>query len=90
MSGFPTLKFFPKSNKAGEDYNGGRDVGDFVTFINEKCGTSRDGNGQLTSKVSTHAFSLLLIDKHKRHKISYWTDYVLHHIVLIMFHLILT
>lgn len=52
MSGFPTLKFFPKSNKAGEDYDGGRDLDAFVNFINEKCGTSRDGNGQLTSKVS--------------------------------------
>lgn len=52
MSGFPTLKFFPKSNKAGEEYEGGRDLDDFVNFINEKCDTSRDGKGQLTAKVS--------------------------------------
>lgn len=52
ISGFPTLKFFPKSNKAGEDYNGGREIDDFTTFINEKCGTNRDGNGHLTAKVS--------------------------------------
>ncbi|XP_010259370.1 PREDICTED: protein disulfide-isomerase like 2-1-like [Nelumbo nucifera] len=51
VSGYPTLKFFPKSNKAGEDYDGGRELDDFVTFINEKCGTSRDGKGQLTSKA---------------------------------------
>ncbi|KAG5525428.1 hypothetical protein RHGRI_031925 [Rhododendron griersonianum] len=51
VSGFPTLKFFPKSNKAGEDYDGGRDLEDFVTFINEKCGTSRDAKGQLTDKA---------------------------------------
>lgn len=51
VSGFPTLKFFPKSNKAGEDYDGGRDLDDFVAFINEKSGTSRDGKGQLTSKA---------------------------------------
>ncbi|KAG6645919.1 hypothetical protein CIPAW_08G156600 [Carya illinoinensis] len=51
VSGFPTLKFFPKSNKAGEGYDGGRDLDDFVNFINEKCGTSRDGKGQLTSKA---------------------------------------
>ncbi|XP_058077566.1 protein disulfide-isomerase like 2-1 [Magnolia sinica] len=51
ISGFPTLKFFPKGNKAGEDYDGGRDLDDFVTFINEKCGTSRDGKGLLTSKA---------------------------------------
>ncbi|KAJ0980609.1 hypothetical protein J5N97_008864 [Dioscorea zingiberensis] len=51
VSGYPTLKFFPKNNKAGEDYDGGRDVDDFVNFINEKCGTSRDGKGQLTSQA---------------------------------------
>lgn len=53
VSGYPTLKFFPKGNKAGEDYDGGRDLNDFVTFINEKCGTSRDAKGQLTSQVSS-------------------------------------
>ncbi|KAL7084108.1 hypothetical protein ACP275_14G204400 [Erythranthe tilingii] len=51
VSGFPTLKFFPKNNKAGEEYDGGRDLNEFVTFINEKCGTSRDPKGQLTSKA---------------------------------------
>lgn len=52
VSGYPTLKFFPKSDKAGEDYDAGRDLDDFVNFINEKSGTSRDGKGQLTSNVS--------------------------------------
>ncbi|KAK4799244.1 hypothetical protein SAY86_024609 [Trapa natans] len=51
VSGYPTLKFFPKGNKAGEEYEGGRDVDDFVKFINEKCGTSRDAKGQYTSKA---------------------------------------
>ncbi|OIW07023.1 hypothetical protein TanjilG_02657 [Lupinus angustifolius] len=51
VSGFPTLKFFPKNNKAGDAYEGGRDLDDFVAFINEKSGTNRDGNGQLTSKA---------------------------------------
>ncbi|KAL3651333.1 hypothetical protein CASFOL_004335 [Castilleja foliolosa] len=51
VSGYPTLKFFPKNNKAGDDYDGGRDLEDFVTFINEKSGTSRDAKGQLNSKA---------------------------------------
>ncbi|KAF7818157.1 putative protein disulfide-isomerase A6 [Senna tora] len=51
VRGFPTLKFFPKTNKAGEDYGSGRDLDDFVAFINERCGTSRDGKGHLTSKA---------------------------------------
>lgn len=53
ISGFPTLKFFPKGNKDGEDYDGGRDVDDFVNFINEKSGTNRDAKGQLTLNVSS-------------------------------------
>ncbi|NP_001312300.1 probable protein disulfide-isomerase A6 precursor [Nicotiana tabacum] len=48
VSGFPTLKFFPKGNKAGEHYDGGRHLYDFVNFINEKSGTSRDSKGQFT------------------------------------------
>lgn len=57
------MKFFPKNNKAGEDYDGGRDVDDFVKFINEKCGTSRDAKGQLTSQVSgcSCVFTLLIL-----------------------------
>ncbi|CAA6654374.1 unnamed protein product [Spirodela intermedia] len=55
VSGYPTLKFFSKSNKAGEDYDGDREVADFVNFINEKCGTSRDPKGQLTSKAGVLA-----------------------------------
>ncbi|KAG4138399.1 hypothetical protein ERO13_D07G131800v2 [Gossypium hirsutum] len=51
VSGYPTLKLFPKGNKAGEDYHGERELDDFVSFINEKCGTSRDTKGQLTSKA---------------------------------------
>jgi protein disulfide-isomerase A6 len=51
VSGYPTLKFFPKDNKAGEDYDGGRDLDEFVAFINGKCGTGRDAKGQLTPKA---------------------------------------
>ncbi|KHG11729.1 Protein disulfide isomerase-like 2-2 [Gossypium arboreum] len=51
VSGYPTLKFFPKGNKAGEDYDGGQSLDEFVAFINEQCGTNRDAKGQLTSKA---------------------------------------
>ncbi|RZR88742.1 hypothetical protein BHM03_00016389 [Ensete ventricosum] len=65
VSGYPTLKFFPKSNKGGEDYEGGRDLDDFVKFLNDKCGTSRDANGQLTSQVWVYimSFGYLLVVK---------------------------
>jgi len=45
ISGFPTIKFFPKTNKAGEDYSGGRGAEDFITFLNQKCGLNRVNGG---------------------------------------------
>jgi len=47
VTGFPTIKFFPKDNKAGEEYSRGRDVDSFVSFLNEKAGTSRTSSGAL-------------------------------------------
>ncbi|KAI5056425.1 hypothetical protein GOP47_0028732 [Adiantum capillus-veneris] len=61
VSGYPTLKFFPKDNKAGEDYDGGRDLDDFVAFINEKAGTSRDSKGLLTPEAGkVHSLTTLV------------------------------
>lgn len=51
VSGYPTLKFFPKSNKDGEDYDGGRDVDAFVTFLNKKAGTARTSSGGLSNNA---------------------------------------
>ncbi|PWA85232.1 protein disulfide-isomerase A6 [Artemisia annua] len=47
--GYITIKLFAKTNKDGEDYEVGRAIDSFWTVINEKCGTSRDAKGQLTS-----------------------------------------
>jgi protein disulfide-isomerase A6 len=48
VTGFPTLMWFGKDNKANpERYEQGRDVQSFVTFINDKAGTSRLANGRL-------------------------------------------
>ena len=41
VTGFPTLKFFPKTNKNGEEYSGGRKGEDFVSFINTRASTER-------------------------------------------------
>jgi len=38
VSGFPTLKWFPKGSKEPEDYDGGRDTQDIIDFINKKAG----------------------------------------------------
>ncbi|KAI9922504.1 hypothetical protein PsorP6_002470 [Peronosclerospora sorghi] len=39
VSGFPTLKYFPKGATEAEDYKGGRSEEDLLTFLNEKAGT---------------------------------------------------
>jgi len=49
VSGYPTLKFFPKDNKDGDRYDGARDVDSFITFINNKAGTQRDKTGALSA-----------------------------------------
>lgn len=50
VSGFPTIKFFPKDNKENpEAYERARDVASFVEFINEKAGTEREESGRLKS-----------------------------------------
>lgn len=63
VSGYPTLKFFPKGNKAGEDYDGGRDLDDFVAFINERAGTSRDSKGLLTAEAGKVHTLINLVDE---------------------------
>jgi protein disulfide-isomerase A6 len=40
VTGFPTLKFFPKGSTTPEDYNGGRSPEDIITFINSRAGTN--------------------------------------------------
>jgi len=50
VTGFPTLKWFPKAKKEEpEDYNVGRDVDSFVNFVNEHAGTHRNAAGGLDS-----------------------------------------
>jgi len=51
VTGFPTLKWFPKADKKGEDYNGGRTELDFVNFINEKTGAQRVVGGALNPQA---------------------------------------
>jgi len=41
VSGYPTIKFFPKDNKAGEDYTAGRTPEEFVTFLNQRSNAER-------------------------------------------------
>jgi len=51
VSGFPTIKFFSKSNKEGEEYSGGRGEQDFIDFLNAKCQTNRISGGALDDEA---------------------------------------
>lgn len=55
VSGYPTIKFFPKDNKEGIDYSEGRDINSFVTYLNEKCGVQREAGGKLSADAGTVA-----------------------------------
>jgi len=54
VTGFPTLKFFPKNSKESPvDYDKQRELPDFVAFINEKANTRRTVDGNLDSTAGT-------------------------------------
>ena len=53
VSGYPTIKFFPKGSKTAEVYSGGRTEKDFVDFINSKSGTHRTVGGGLDQVAGT-------------------------------------
>jgi len=54
VTGFPTLKFFPKGNKKGEDAQRFESVQGFVDYLNKKCGTHRTEDGRLTKEAGTN------------------------------------
>jgi len=51
VTGFPTLKFFPKNSKEGKPYNGGRELNDLLKYVNEETGSKRTATGRLEDSV---------------------------------------
>ena len=51
VSGFPTLKFFPKGTTEAQDYEGPRTLEELLEFVNDKAGTYRTAEGALNAKV---------------------------------------
>jgi protein disulfide-isomerase A6 len=54
VSGFPTIKFFPKDNKEGKPYSSGRELPDLVKFINDEAKTKRTIDGKLDDTAGRH------------------------------------
>jgi protein disulfide-isomerase A6 len=53
VTGYPTIKFFPKGSTEAEAYSGGRSEEALVDFINSKAGTYRVPGGGLNSQAGT-------------------------------------
>jgi protein disulfide-isomerase A6 len=51
VTGFPTIKWFSKTNKDGVKYDGPRDIDSFIGYINRYAGTSRTKTGGLTEEA---------------------------------------
>jgi len=50
VSGFPTIKFFPRGSKSSpQSYDGARDLDSFVAYINSQAGTQRTSSGRLAN-----------------------------------------
>ena len=64
VTGFPTLKWFPKGSTDPTDYNGGRDLASFIEFINEQAGgVQRLPDGSLADSVGRIAEADVLAAK---------------------------
>lgn len=65
VEGFPTIKFFGQGTAEAEDYTGGRELADLVTFINEKghSDISPDGGviptGGVVEEIADHVKSYI-------------------------------
>ncbi|GAB1214480.1 hypothetical protein ATERTT37_003643 [Aspergillus terreus] len=53
VTGYPTIKFFPKGSTEGIAYSGARSEEAFIDFLNEKTGTNRAPGGGLNEKAGT-------------------------------------
>jgi len=55
VTGYPTIIFFPKDNKNGDRYSGGRDLPELVKFLNEKTDSHRTATGHYDDTVGRDA-----------------------------------
>jgi len=65
VSGYPTLKYFSKDDKNGKDYDGGRDLPAFITYLNTHAGTERTPEGGYLPHAGTISDFSDLVEKFK-------------------------
>ena len=51
VTGFPTIKFFPEGESEPVDYQGAREVADFIKFLNKHASNKRDDTGKLEASA---------------------------------------
>jgi protein disulfide-isomerase A6 len=64
VTGYPTIKFFPKGSTEAETYSGARSEEAFIKFINNKAGTHRAPGGGLDSIAGTIAVLDKIVTEH--------------------------
>ncbi|CAI7582515.1 unnamed protein product [Penicillium bialowiezense] len=64
VTGYPTIKFFPKGSTEPENYSGARSEEAFVKFINQKAGTHRAPGGGLDAAAGTIAVLDKIVSEH--------------------------
>jgi protein disulfide-isomerase A6 len=52
VTGYPTIKYFPKGSLTPEDYKGGRTADAIISWVNGKVGTNRKLDGSECSHRS--------------------------------------
>lgn len=68
ITGYPTIKFFPKGSKEPVPYEGGRTEKEFVEFVNTKTGTHRLPGGGLDDNAGTIPTLDSIVAKHAPNK----------------------
>merc|ERR1712147_410729 len=51
IRGYPTLKWYPKDDKSGRDYEGNRELPDFVRFLADQSSAYQAKKGQHSDEL---------------------------------------